>query len=623
MGWLSSFFLSPLGALFALSLPAVVALYFLKLKRKRRVVPSVLLWRQSLQEFTANAPFQKLKTNPLLLLQLLFLALLSLALMRPVFEHDSLLGVDLYIVIDRSASMGATDVEPNRLESAKSQIREQIRGLGQGDRMMVLAFSNRTEVVSPLTSDRGELLGAIDKIEVEDTGTSLEEAASILKASIGEQTDRSRIYLYTDGRLQNSEGLELPSAETHFVLVGTESENIGISRFSVNSSSSDPIRMDVFVELTAAVSGPGSVTLSTKLNDQLLDAQQVDWAAPGEIVRVFNVPRIEEGVLSVEIDNPDALLADNRAATRLSAEEPVRVLLVANGETPTARAIRAIPDLILEVASPIKIQATATADILVVDAVPPPPILPGVRGVFYLGSDLPAEWGVSATGEVEYPIVLDWDRSHPVTRGAEYGNLQVAKASRVSVPPDGTVLLESRETPLLFVKEVGEIRFAVATFSLFNSNWSRLYSFPITLTNAIRWLAKREDRLSLAAVYRTGETLLLPSVSQETAIQVTGPGGAVSSIPASPGERAFFGNATHVGEYQFDVSGEIKSEHFNLLDGPESTIASSSALQIGKVEIAAQAEASGAPREIWGWLALAGLLALMGEWWLYTRQAWV
>jgi len=152
MGWLSSIFLSPLGILAGLSLPAVVVLYLLKLKRKRQVVPSVLLWRKSLEDFTANSPFQKLRSNPLLWLQLLLLLLLTLGLMRPVLNLDATKGVDLYVLLDRSASMAATDIAPNRLEHAKELIDEKIRNLGGGDRMMIVAFSDHSEVVTPLTA---------------------------------------------------------------------------------------------------------------------------------------------------------------------------------------------------------------------------------------------------------------------------------------------------------------------------------------------------------------------------------------------------------------------------------------------------------------------------------------
>jgi len=69
-------FLAPLFlALSALAIPIVI-LYMLKLRRRETEVSSTMLWRMVLRDREANAPWQRLRRNLLLLLQLLLLALL-------------------------------------------------------------------------------------------------------------------------------------------------------------------------------------------------------------------------------------------------------------------------------------------------------------------------------------------------------------------------------------------------------------------------------------------------------------------------------------------------------------------------------------------------------------------
>ena len=64
-------FLNPLAFWLLGLVPVIVLLYLLKLKRKPRVVSSTLLWFRAVQDLEANAPFQRLRKNLLLFLQLL------------------------------------------------------------------------------------------------------------------------------------------------------------------------------------------------------------------------------------------------------------------------------------------------------------------------------------------------------------------------------------------------------------------------------------------------------------------------------------------------------------------------------------------------------------------------
>ena len=81
-------FLNPAAMAIAagLTIPPLVALYFLKLKRVVKPVPSTLLWKRSVEDLQVNSPFQRLRTSLLLLLQLLVLIIAAIALGKPMFE---------------------------------------------------------------------------------------------------------------------------------------------------------------------------------------------------------------------------------------------------------------------------------------------------------------------------------------------------------------------------------------------------------------------------------------------------------------------------------------------------------------------------------------------------------
>ena len=85
-----------------------------------KLVSSTLLWQKFLAETQASAPFQKLRHNWLLMLQILLLLLAVFALSRPYFTGTSKSSRLRVLILDASASMQATDVKPSRFEKARS-----------------------------------------------------------------------------------------------------------------------------------------------------------------------------------------------------------------------------------------------------------------------------------------------------------------------------------------------------------------------------------------------------------------------------------------------------------------------------------------------------------------------
>src|SRR5215208_3710586 len=95
--------------LLALVPPAIIALYFLKLRRQPLEVPSTYLWKKSIEDLHVNSLWQRIRQNLLMYLQLLLIALAILALLRPGWQGTKLEGQRFIFLIDNSASMSATD----------------------------------------------------------------------------------------------------------------------------------------------------------------------------------------------------------------------------------------------------------------------------------------------------------------------------------------------------------------------------------------------------------------------------------------------------------------------------------------------------------------------------------
>src|SRR5688572_9387507 len=143
--------------------PIIVFFYLLKLKRREVVISSVLLWSHLVKDVQANAPFQKLKKNLLLLLQLLIAIFAILALSRPAFFSRSLGGNNVVVILDGSASMQSTEGGKSRFDQAKATALRMVADMHGGDKMMVLLATARTHRLTAFTSDKNELRREINR----------------------------------------------------------------------------------------------------------------------------------------------------------------------------------------------------------------------------------------------------------------------------------------------------------------------------------------------------------------------------------------------------------------------------------------------------------------------------
>ncbi len=228
-------FSSPLGmaAWFAVAgVPVgIIALYFLKLRRRPVRVPSTILWRRSLEDLHVNSLFQRLRRNLLLFLQLLAVALAMLALAGPRMKGSGSVGQRFVLMIDNSASMAATDVGQSRLARAKAAAKKVVTEMDSDDLAMIITFADSAKVVSNYTGDRRVLTQRIDAIAPSQARTSLREglqvAAGLANPSkqIGEGVVASsvvppKLYIYTDGGFADVEGFSLRNLESEVVVIG-------------------------------------------------------------------------------------------------------------------------------------------------------------------------------------------------------------------------------------------------------------------------------------------------------------------------------------------------------------------------------------------------------------------
>jgi hypothetical protein len=139
------------------------------------------------RDVEANAPWQRLRRNLLMVLQLIFLAILIFVLAQPFLWTEGVSGQAAIIIIDHSASMGATDSAPNRLEAAKNQARQLADGLPDDARVTIIAAAENAQVLASATLDKRQVHQAIERIQLSSASGDLATALGLASAIASRQ----------------------------------------------------------------------------------------------------------------------------------------------------------------------------------------------------------------------------------------------------------------------------------------------------------------------------------------------------------------------------------------------------------------------------------------------------
>lgn len=620
--------LSPVQwALLAAIPPAILALYFLKLKRAPVEVPSTYLWRKSIEDLRVNSFWQRLRKSLLLFLQLLIVALAILALLRPGWEGTRLTGERIIFVVDNSASMSATDVDgaASRLELAKRRVGELIDQLDRGMSAMVIAFADSPQVVQDFTANQGLLKERLKTIEPTAQPTDLRDALELAgglanpgQMTLGEGGQEvevidpvdSHLYIFSDGRFADVEGFDLGRLEPVYVPVGSlESGNLAITAFSTRRSESRPEQHEAFVQVSNLTQADQDFVVEVRLDGQFLDAKQATAAAGKTASLSFPLADAPPGKLTARLDaealtrTADKLSLDNIAYAALDDAEKGRVLLVTRGNPVLQAALtteRAGRLAEVETLSPEELEGEAYLQraqagefaLVIYDACRPPE-MPRAHTLF-LGQAPPlAAWqGGTEGGEpgareqggaapVRFPQVIDWNRAHPLLAYVDLNDLWIYQSQRLTPPKSATVLVEGDDGPLMAVAPRESYEDVVIGFPIIvyrdgaamgNTRWFRRRSFPTFWLNSLSYLVGQlGGQAALQA--SPGRPVEFRPRSSVPEVIVRKPDGKQITLQRS-GDRAFqFQDTAELGVYEVLERGRVTQRFaVNLFNRRESDI---------------------------------------------------
>jgi hypothetical protein len=646
--------------------PAIVLLYFLKLKRRPLEVPSTYLWHKSIEDLHVNSIWQRLRNNLLLYLQLAVVALIVAALLRPSWQALHLSGNRLVLLIDNSASMQATDVKPSRLEEAKRRVGELIDGMRSGDAAMLISFSDVARVEQNFTDDRQQLRAALEAIKPSQHSTNISEALKLAAGLVnpGQANENStdiqvagtKLLIFSDGRFPDVPNFGLGNLDPIFVPIGQpDAANVGVVAFGVSRADDNNGKLQAFARLQNFGPEKAEVRLKLFTNDQVRpsDADHLS-IPPGETSGLaFPLDDFDAGVLHLQAETGDQLALDDEAWLVVSPPRRARVLLITPKnerleQVLKTKAAASVAEVTVENTDFLKSKSyedqvdLGVWDLVIYDRAPPAK-MPRTN-TFFVGCIPPGGiW--KAKPEVVLPQVFDAAVTHRLMQWVDVNEIQkVVSATPLEVPGGGVALIDSDAGPLLAIAPRDGFEDLVLGMTLLeertaadgsvavyrNTDWPWRASFATFALNLLTDRAGGQD-LSASGTYRPGMAVSLDAPDTHTGLEVQTPSGESVQLPPSSSGKLTFTATDKLGVYRVLAGGKLVEQFaVNLLDPNESNIRPPTeptikipTIKIGDVSVVGKTGWEAGHRDIWKELVLGGLAIVLLEWLVYLRRVYI
>ncbi len=598
--------------------PIIILLYFLKQNVKKKDFSAIMLWKEVYRTTEAAKPWEKLRKNLLMILQVITVLLFILALMGPWLSSIGSEKSLTVLVLDNSASMDTLyDGEKTRLEAAKDAACDYVDRLAEGSSIYVISGNQQAVLALSNSQDKIEAKKCIRSMEQTALAGDLSSTLGLVQSCVSQSED-SQIVFFTDTAFDKGD-------------LSAQVENFysDVTNCSLDSISYSVIEGKLLI--LAQVTNYGNEELAREVNlygedvqgnENLLEIADVQIPA-GETSSVYfelDADQVQDVVktLRAELNETDALSGDNEAWCVLEEEHTSRVLLLTQSNLFVEKAFDNLSGVEIYRTSDLGVFDTADGagcDLYIFDGMIPEELPQTGNFMFF---HCAAEEFFEASGSVEGTrlTILNSDVTY-YTADASFG----ANASDVyDVPVWGTSFLQAGEQTAGFYGIYGGHRMAVLGFDLHETDFGLQAEFPILISELSGYLL--DGGLTEKTSYVAGESILVHGISSGSDITVFSPDGSSETIPAGEAAGSYLEKQQpgvyRVSQEQGDAE-KMQMFAVQFPSGSESMVESAQSME------SAQDGAQGAGRvgamELRN-LFLIILLILMGaEWAIYAKTS--
>ncbi len=511
----------------------IILMYLLKEEHEDLEVPSLYLWKTVMADSEVKKPWQKLKNNILMILQLLAAFLIITALANPFIKSGKTVAGDIIIVIDNSGSMNALAEDKTRFETAKSMAEKVIREAPTNSSFTIIS-ANRDAKVEINTKDKTEAISKIKSIKPGNMKGNISNHSSIIKAIYNQYNDAT-ILAYTD------EYFSLEDMKGEIINLGGSDGNIGITNISY-SEEGDSYTVLVKVQKTAGDSFKNELVLYGE--DELIGLKEIELSDDNSINIYFHNVRKDYDYLKAELSYEDTLMADNEAYLVLQSPKPKKVLFISKGNVFFEKSLSVINGIELYKTDKTNVIDTSY-DLYIYDGKMPDE-LPKGSSLLLINPD---KYDGIFEPEDDLGSNIAHFENNPINKHIEKSDFFINKAKTIKKPIWADALITSGDKTLGGIGELEGRKVAYITFDIRDSDLPLSPAFPMFIYNITSYLVDLETKGK--GFYQSGETIDLLFSPDIKDVQIVKPSGE-KEILRDDILSFGFNNTDETGIYKLD-----------------------------------------------------------------------
>ena len=609
--------LAPVAFAFALIIPIILLLYFMRPKRQQRTIASTLLWQRALQDMQASRPWQRLRFTPLLLLQLLAALFLVFVLVRPAIFTNSSISGNTIIILQASASMQATDIAPSRFENARNDISDMIDNLGPNDHLSLITMANTPQILIANSNDKAQLSTALQRAKVTNQNADLELALSLANSLSAGHTGM-QVLVLGDGHVTTTNQNLLVPFPVHYLRIGTRAPNAAILTLSSRSLQGNLVAL---AQIANYSSHQRSIPVELFADGREVSVQTATLAPEATGTVQWAGLSSTTHFLHAQLISQDAMTVDHNAWAIVGGSQKGRVLLVTKGNMFLQAALALQPNVLLSETTPSQYTNTGNYDLTIFDGFVPP-VLPA-GGLFFVNPPVGLYPFGTSSSLIKVSRVSPGDDKLKLLASVDLSSIHTLQTShQLKLAAGIQSVIDAPETPLLIAGQNNNQRIAALGFDLHNSDLGLQPSFPILIQNLANWFLPQP--VAGDGQVEAGSPVTIQTWPGADQVTITSPDQHTTTV-APPFPIIPFTSTNTVGIYQVTqrVHGQFLQGAFtvNLFNPLQSSLAPARTLPVLRSnDFTPNGNGvSREVREIWPWIATLLLLILCAEWWLFSR----